>query len=131
MSYIRTYPPQVYNSDSSIFDGGIRFSDDFIKREHLQEYKSVWIYIDTAKNKIGIKFHQNYAPQSIKLTPSGKETSSKIVWCAYLKKYPAVKIVMEDKDIKNRRFPVKKLGDTIDNGEIVEYEIDLSDYMSF
>lgn len=126
--FTRTTPPQAYKTDATIIDGGIRLSDDFIKREHLQDFKSVWIFVDRAKNRLGLKFHTDYTPQSIKISPAGKSTASKVLWCSYLKKYTPVKLVMEDKDIENRRFPVKRLDEVSDKLEKVEYEIDLSAY---
>jgi hypothetical protein len=121
-------PPQSYKTDATIVDGGIRFSDDFIKREHLQDYKSVWVFVDRAKNRLGLKFHMDYPLQSIKISSAGKSTVSKLIWCSYLKKYSPVKLIMEDNNIENRRFSVKKLDELSDKSEKVEYEIDLSEY---
>lgn len=126
--FSRTYPPQTYKSDATFFNGGFRLSDDFIKREHLQNFRSIWIYINKSKNRLGLKFHLVRAPQSISLTPSSHSTAGKTVWCSYLKKYSTIQFVMENKEIKNRRFPVKKIIDGLSSeNEKVDYEIDLSE----
>ena len=126
--YILTYPKLVSKNDVSFFNGGFRLSSSFVNKEKIVEYKSVSIYVDKEKEKLGLSLHKDNVQHSLPLTPSSKNTSGKTVWCSYLKEYPFIKWVMEDPNIKNRRFPINITDLVTLNRELIKYEIDLSKY---
>lgn len=129
--YLRTFPKQTFNSDLTFFDGGFRLSDDFIKRENLQDQKSIWIFVDKDVKKIGFEFHLGIASQSIPLTNSSKSTSGKTVWCAYLKGLDFINDVMKEKDIKDRRFQISRVSKVSSKGESIKFEVNLRDNIRF
>ena len=123
--FTRQYPKQSSTNDVTFFRDGIRLSHSFVKREVLGDQKYVWIYVD-AKKRIGFKFHHNRKPQSLKLTPSGDNTSGKTISCTFLKKdHKWIKEIMEHKNVNKRRFPIKRTpaSDVSTEGDRIDFVI--------
>lgn len=127
----KIFPEQQSANDATFTPKGIRLSHHFIRRERLQNFQYVWVFVDEEKKQIGFRFLLGPAPQAIKLTESGSNTSGKTLSCAPLKKCPWIREIMDNKNIGMRRFKIRTFKlETIErkstNGDYVTHIINLN-----